>query len=135
MIIYIRINNIMSNLILILIGLFILLIIIGLIIIVYYIYRTYKIYKNNIDKNLSLSENNINNTSTAFDKLQDDINDKLNDINQKNNDLIINEPKKLNTLNSNLNKLFNINNYNDFINKDLSNKPLDKIIRGFSYPV
>ena len=67
-----------------------------------------KIYKNNIDKNLSLSENNINNTSTAFDKLQDDINDKLNDINQKNNDLIINEPKKLNTLNSNLNKLFNI---------------------------
>ena len=121
MIIYIRINNIMSNLILILIGLFILLIFIGLIIIVYYIYRTYKIYKNNIDKNLSLSENNINNTSTAFDKLQDDINDKLNDINQKNNDLIINEPKKLNTLNSNLNKLFNINNYNDFINKDLSN--------------
>ena len=111
----------MDNNFFIFIGLFILFLILGIIILLYYIYKTYTIYKNNIDNNLSISENNINNTSIAFDKLQDDINNKINIINDKNNEIMINEPKKLNVLNSNLNKLFNINNnnFNDFMNSNL----------------
>ena len=95
----------MNNNFFIFIGLFILFLILGVIILLYYMYKTYTIYKYNIDNNLSISENNINNTSVAFDKLQDDINNKINIINDKNNQLMINEPKKLNILNSNLNKL------------------------------
>ena len=110
----------MNNNFFIFVGLFILFLILGVIILLYYIYKTYTIYKNNIDTNLSISENNINNTSVAFDKLQDNINDKINIINQKNNELMINEPKKLNVLNSNLNTLFSINNFNDFMNSNIS---------------
>ena len=109
----------MNNNFFIFVGLFILFLMLGVIILLYYIYKTYTIYKNNIDNNFLISENNINNTSVAFDKLQDDINNKLNNINEKNNQFMINEPKKLNVLNSNLNTLFNINNFNDFMNSNL----------------
>lgn len=123
MINYIRriINMNTNNNFIIFICLFILFLILGIIIILYYIYKSYTIYKNNINNNLLLSEKNINNTSDAFNKLQEQISDKLNNINQKNNQMIINEPKKLNILNSNLNTLFNINNFNDFMNSNLPN--------------
>lgn len=106
------------------IGLFILLLMLAIIIILYYIYRSYTIYKNNMDYNLSLSEENVNETHNAFNKLQQDINDKLNVVNNNNNKIIENEPIKFNILNSNLNTLFNIDNnnikFNDFINSNLS---------------
>ena len=102
------------------IGIFILFLMLGIIILLYYIYKTYTIYKNNMDFNLSLSEKNVNDTSIAFDNFQKDINDKINNSNNKNNVLITNEPVKFNVLNSNLNKLFNINNFNDYMNSNLT---------------
>ena len=62
----------MNNNFFIFVGLFILFLILGVIVLLYYIYKTYTIYKNNIDNNFIISEKNINNTSVAFDKLQDD---------------------------------------------------------------
>lgn len=106
------------------ISLFILLLLLATIVILYYIYRSYTIYKNNMDYNLSLSEDNVNETHIALNKLQQEVNNKLNDVNNNSNRIIKNEPLKFNILNSNLNTLFNVNNnntnFNDFINSNLS---------------
>jgi len=111
----------MNNNFFIFLSLFILLLMLCIIILLYYIYKSYSIYKFNVDNNFLISENNINETSIAFEKLQEDIDKKLDILNKKNNDIILKEPLRYNTLNSNLNKIFNINNFNDFINSNLSN--------------
>jgi type II secretory pathway pseudopilin PulG len=116
----------MDNYLFIFFNLFILIVIIIIIILLYYFYKNYKNYKKNIDANLSISESTLNNATDTFDKLQDEINDKLNELNKKNSDFIVSETNKLNSINSNLNtnlnKLFKVNSFNDYINSNLSNK-------------
>jgi hypothetical protein len=115
----------MNNYLFIFFNLFILIVIIIIIILLYFFYKKYVNHKKNIDANLSLSESTLNSATETFDKLQDEINDKLNEINQKNNDFIVSETNKLNSINSNLNnnlnKLFKVNNFNDYINSNISN--------------
>ena len=98
----------MSDYLFIFIGIFILLIIIVLFALIGYIYITYKSYTDDIDENLSESETTINNTSKAFNKLQDNVVTELAKITDSQNNIISDYPKKTTFLDKNLLSLFEI---------------------------
>lgn len=98
----------MYDYLLIIIGIFILILIIAIFILLGYIYSTYKTYTLDIDRNLSDSEYTINNTSKAFNKLQDNVVTELAKITDSQNNIIADYPKKTGLINSNLLKIFDI---------------------------
>ena len=63
----------MNDFLLIFMGIFILLLIFLIFILLAYVYHTYTTYTVDINKNLETSEDAINNTSTAFNTLQDTV--------------------------------------------------------------
>jgi hypothetical protein len=93
-----------------------------------YVYDTYTTYKVDINKNLSMSEDQINYTSKSFDKLQDNIDTDITNIKKKYSDLddkytdIDNKyDKKINTYTSNLNHILVINSNLNNIGSNLFN--------------
>jgi hypothetical protein len=98
----------MSDYLFIFIGIFILIIIIVLFALIGYIYITYKSYTDDIDENLSESETTINNTSKAFNKLQDNVITELAKITDSQNNIISDYPQKATFLDKNLLSLFEI---------------------------
>jgi hypothetical protein len=102
----------MNDFILIFIGIFILLLMILLFTLLAYVYNTYVSYTIEINKNLNESEESINNTNTAFNKLQDTVVNNIATV-KTNQDIIIENNKDfLNTFDSNILKVININNDN-----------------------
>ena len=102
----------MNDFILIFIGIFILLLMILLFTLLAYVYNTYVSYTIEINKNLNESEETINTTNTAFNKLQDTVVNNIATV-KTNQDIIIENNKNfLNTFDSNILKVININNDN-----------------------
>lgn len=100
----------MNDYLIIFIGIFILLLIIAIFALIGYIYITYKSYSADIDENLSESETTINNTTKAFNKLQDNVVTELAKITDSQNNIISDYPKKTTFLDKNLLSLFEISN-------------------------
>ena len=111
----------MNDFLLIFMGIFILLLILLIFILLAYVYHTYTTYTIDINKNLETSETNINNTSNAFNKLQDNIVNELAKVNKNQETIIKTVPDNLNFLNSNLLDIFNL--------KDNDNKPINDITK------
>ena len=72
----------MNDFLLIFIGIFILLLIFLVFLLLAYVYNSYTTYTVDINKNLLTSEKNINDTSTAFNKLQDNVVNELAKVNK-----------------------------------------------------
>jgi hypothetical protein len=111
----------MNDFLLIFMGIFILLLILLIFILLAYVYHTYTTYTIDINKNLETSETNINNTSNAFNKLQDNIVNELAKVNKNQETIIKTVPDNLNSLNSNLLDIFNL--------KDNENKAITDITK------
>ena len=103
----------MNDFILIFIGIFILLLIILLFTLVAYVYNTYVSYTIEINKNLNESEISINTTNDAFNKLQDTVVNNIATVKTNQDKIIENNKDYLNTFDSNILKLMNINNNNN----------------------
>jgi hypothetical protein len=102
-------------------GIFILLLIFLIFILLAYVYHTYTTYTVDINKNLETSEEAINNTSTAFNKLQDTVINELAKVNKNQETIVKTLPDDLISLNSNILNIFEISNNNDKIT-DITNK-------------
>ena len=90
----------MNDFLLIFIGIFILLLIFLVFLLLAYVYNSYTTYTVDINKNLSTSETNINNTSNAFNKLQDNVINELANVNKNQEIIVKNVPNNLIALNS-----------------------------------
>ena len=111
----------MNDFLLIFMGIFILLLIFLIFILLAYVYHTYTTYTVDINKNLETSEDAINNTSTAFNKLQDTVINELAKVNKNQETIVKTLPDDLISLNSNILNIFEISNNNDKIT-DITNK-------------
>ena len=105
----------MNDFLLIFMGIFILLLIFLIFILLAYVYHTYTTYTVDINKNLETSEDAINNTSTAFNKLQDTVINELAKVNKNQETIITTIPDNLISLNSNLLGIFDISSNNNKI--------------------
>ena len=105
----------MNDFLLIFMGIFILLLIFLIFILLAYVYHTYTTYTVDINKNLETSEDAINNTSTAFNKLQDTVINELAKVNKNQETVITTIPNNLTSLNSNLLNIFDISSNNNKI--------------------
>ena len=103
----------MNDFLLIFMGIFILLLIFLIFILLAYVYHTYTTYTVDINKNLETSEDAINNTSTAFNKLQDTVINELAKVNKNQETIITTIPDNLISLNSNLIGIFEISSNNN----------------------
>jgi hypothetical protein len=111
----------MNEIIIIFLGIFILIIFIILFVLLYYVNDNYISYNNEVTDNLYKSEQIINDTSTAFNKLQDNVINKIANVNS-NQDVIIN--KNINSadkISSNLINVIDIINNNIKLNNLTSN--------------
>jgi len=106
----------MNNILLILSGIFIFIIIFLMFILMSYLYDTYTNYKININNNLIRSEKQINDTSFAFNNLQDII---VKDVTRVNSS-ILNMSNAINNdilnLNSNITNIFELSSNNIRVN-------------------
>ena len=113
----------MNNILLILSGIFIFIIIFLMFILMSYLYDTYTNYKININNNLIKSEKQINETTFAFNNLQDII---VKDVTHVNSN-ILNMSNAINSdiinLNSNITNIFEISSNNVRFN-DLYSSPV-----------
>ena len=103
----------MNDFLLIFMGIFILLLIFLIFILLAYVYNTYTTYTIDINKNLETSEDAINNTSTAFNTLQDTVINELAKVNKNQETIITTIPDNLISLNSNLIGIFEISSNNN----------------------
>ena len=120
----------MSDFILIFMGVFILILIILIFTLLAYVYTSYVSYTVEINKNLNDSEETINKTNDAFNKLQDKVVDNIATVKTNQDKILENNKDYLNTLDSNIIKLFSITNNNSNINSIISSnldnsKPLN----------
>jgi hypothetical protein len=119
----------MNNILLILSGIFVFIIIFLMFILMSYLYDTYTNYKININNNLIKSEKQINETSFAFNNLQDII---VKDVTHVNNS-ILNMSNAINSeiinLNSNITNIFEISSnnvrYNDLYSSNVSSSDIN----------
>jgi hypothetical protein len=102
----------MNELILVFLGIFILALFIVLFVILYYINDKYLGYTNEINDNLEKSEQIINDTSKAFNKLQDNVINKIATVDNNQTTIIDNNNNTVLTLNSNLLTVLDIINNN-----------------------
>ena len=114
----------MNDFLLIFMGIFILLLIFLIFILLAYVYHTYTTYTVDINKNLETSEDAINNTSTAFNKLQDSVINELAKVNKNQETIITTLPDNLISLNSNLLNIFEISSNNNKIT-DITKTKID----------
>ena len=113
----------MNDFLLIFMGIFILLLILLIFILLAYVYHTYTTYTVDINKNLETSEDNINKTATAFNKLQDNIINELAKVNKNQETIIEKVPENLTSLNNNILDIFEFkDNKNDKITDLTKNK-------------
>jgi|688.fasta_scaffold79256_2 hypothetical protein len=103
----------MNDFLLIFMGIFILLLIFLIFILLAYVYHTYTTYTVDINKNLETSEDAINNTSIAFNKLQDTVINELAKVNKNQQTITTTIPDNLISLNSNLLNIFDISSNNN----------------------
>lgn len=116
----------MSDFILIFIGIFVLILIILIFTLLAYVYNTYVSYTIEINKNLNDSEETINKTNDAFNKLQDTVVDNIATVKTNQDKILENNKDYLNTLDSNLIKIMTIKNDNSNINSIISSNLNDK---------
>lgn len=114
----------MNDFLLIFMGIFILLLIFLLFILLAYVYHTYTTYTVDINKNLETSEDTINNTSNAFNKLQDTVINELAKVNKNQETIVKTLPDNLISLNSNLLNIFELSSNNNKIT-DITNKKIE----------
>ena len=114
----------MNDFLLIFMGIFILLLIFLIFILLAYVYHTYTTYTVDINKNLETSEDAINNTSTAFNKLQDTVINELAKVNKNQETIITTLPDNLISLNSNLLSIFEISSNNKILT-DITKTKID----------
>jgi hypothetical protein len=114
----------MNDFLLIFMGIFILLLIFLLFILLAYVYHTYTTYTVDINKNLELSEDTINNTSKAFNKLEDNVINELAKVNKNQETIVKTLPDNLISLNSNLLNIFEISNNSNKIT-DITKTKID----------
>jgi len=124
----------MNDLILIFIGLFILIIFIALFILLYYMNDKYISYTYEVNDNLTKSEQIINDTSKAFNKLQDNVINRMATVDNNQKNIIDTSSNTVNRINSNLLNVFDIINNNNKINNLITsnidtNKSLDLNIK------
>ena len=112
----------MNDFLLIFMGIFILLLILLIFILLAYVYHTYTTYTVDINKNLETSEDNINKTATAFNKLQDNIINELAKVNKNQETIVKTLPDNLISLNSNLLSIFELSSNNNKITDMTTNK-------------
>lgn len=120
----------MSDFILIFLGIFILLLIILIFILLAYVYNTYVSYTIEINKNLNDSENIINDTNRAFNKLQDNVVNNIATVKTNQEVILENNKNKLDKLDANLLNILDIKNDGTKLGSILSsnidnNKSLD----------
>jgi hypothetical protein len=114
-------------------GIFILLLIFLLFILLAYVYHTYTTYTVDINKNLELSEDTINNTSKAFNKLEDNVINELAKVNKNQETIVKTLPDNLISLNSNLLNIFEISSNNNKIT-DITKTKIDYDSLGVTKP-
>lgn len=112
----------MNDFLLIFMGIFILLLIFLIFILLAYVYNTYTTYTIDINKNLETSEDAINNTSTAFNTLQDTVINELAKVNKNQETIITTIPDNLVSLNSNILNIFELSSNNNKISDITKNK-------------
>lgn len=112
----------MNDFLLIFMGIFILLLIFLIFILLAYVYNTYTTYTIDINKNLETSEDAINNTSTAFNTLQDTVINELAKVNKNQETIITTIPDNLVSLNSNILNIFELSSNNNKITDITKNK-------------
>lgn len=110
----------MSDFILILIGIFILILIILIFTLLAYVYNTQLSYTIEINKNLSDSEDTINKTNDAFNKLQDTVVNNIATVKTNQEKILDNNKGYLDTLDSNFSKIMKIKNNNSNISSLIS---------------
>jgi|LakMenE22Apr09ns_1017241.scaffolds.fasta_scaffold00014_11 hypothetical protein len=109
----------MNDFILIFMGIFILLLMVLVFLLLAYVYNSYTTYTVDINKNLETSEKSINNTSNAFNKLQDNVINELAKVNKNQEIIVKNVPNNLIALNSNILNMFQVTS-NNIINDDIT---------------
>jgi hypothetical protein len=116
----------MNDFLLVFMGIFILLLIFLVFLLLAYVYHTYTTYTIDVNKNLETSETTINNTSNAFNKLQDNVINELAKVNKNQETIVSTVPNNLISFSSNILSVFalssnNIKNYdyNDMITPKL----------------
>jgi hypothetical protein len=109
----------MNDFILIFMGIFILLLMVLVFLLLAYVYNSYTTYTVDINKNLATSEKSINNTSNAFNKLQDNVINELAKVNKNQEIIVKNVPNNLIALNSNILNMFQTTS-NNIINDDIT---------------
>ena len=109
----------MNDFLLIFMGIFILLLMVLAFLLLAYFYNSYTTYTVDINKNLETSEKSINNTSTAFNKLQDNVINELAKVNKNQEIIVKNVPNNLIALNSNILNMFQVTS-NNIINDDIT---------------
>lgn len=103
----------MNDIILIFIGIFVILLIFLFFMLVAYVYDTYTSYKIDINKNLTKSEDHINETTKTIDSLKDNVSTDLGKIKTTHENIeksINTHTTKYNTFTSNLNYLMSLDN-------------------------
>ena len=116
----------MNDFLLVFMGIFILLLIFLVFLLLAYVYHTYTTYTIDINKNLETSESNINNTSNAFNKLQDNVINELAKVNKNQETIVTTVPNNLISFSSNILSVFELSSnniktygYNDMITPKL----------------
>lgn len=114
----------MNDLFIIFIVIFILIIFVALFALLYYMNDKYITYTHDVNDNLTKSEQVINDTSRAFNKLQDNVINKLATVDNNQDKIMNTGHRSVYTLNSNLANIFEIINDNIVI-KDISASNID----------
>lgn len=117
----------MNDFLLVFMGIFILLLIFLVFLLLAYVYHTYTTYTIDVNKNLETSEISINNTSNAFNKLQDNVINELAKVNKNQETIVTTVPNNLISFSSNLLSVFALssNNIKDYGYNDMITPKLD----------
>ena len=110
----------MNDFILIFMGIFILLLIVLVFLLLAYVYNSYTTYTVDINKNLVTSEATINNTSKAFNKLEDKVVNELANVNKNQETIVKTVPNNLISLNSNILNMFQPIDADNVANTDIT---------------
>ena len=110
----------MNDFILIFMGIFILLLIVLVFLLLAYVYNSYTTYTVDINKNLVTSEATINNTSKAFNKLEDKVVNELANVNKNQETIVKTVPNNLISINSNILNMFQPIDADNVANTDIT---------------
>jgi len=114
----------MNDLLIIFLVIFILIILIGLFALIYYMNDRYISYTNEVKDNLTKSEQVMNDTSRAFNRLQDNVINKLATVDNNQDKIVNTSHKSVRRLNSNLANVFDFVNDGKIIS-DISRSNID----------